>query len=233
MLNHTHLPAPTDLGTRKPWRGFAQSAARMLAVVLVTAACGRSAASTPAPVSAAVPGGPVHRQGTQLPPWAACLFPQNANPRSIARAQPCPAEAESRAVYDVESLLGCWRVTGDDGRTSLYPRFPGRHVRLLPHLSPHEVRAGTSRGGREVVAVGPRPAAGTVEAALRTTWYFAPPDSVRIIHAVGHVGEALTFRARGDTLIGMMQRFTDLLSTTPDTTTDQVDRIRAARVPCT
>jgi hypothetical protein len=194
------------------------------------AACTRH---VPNPVPAAlVHSGAAHRVGTQLPPWAACLFPQNANPQAIVRAQPCPAEAEAQGVYDADSLLGCWRVAGENGRESLNPRFPGRPVRLLPHLSPHEVRTGTSRGGRAVEAVGPRPAEGTIDAARRTTWYFTLPDSVRIIHAAGHVGAALTFRARGDTLVGMMQGFSDLASSTRDTTTDRVDRIRAVRVPC-
>lgn len=194
------------------------------------AACGRR--GVPNPVPAAVHAGPEHRVGTQLPPWAACRFPQNANPRAVARAQPCPAEPETRGVYDAESLLGCWMITGENGRESLDPRFYGRPVRLLPHLLESEVRTGASRGGRAVEPVGPPPAAGSMEAAMRTAWYFAPPDSVRILHAVGHVGAALTFRARGDTLVGMMQGFSDFAGSTRDTATDRVDRIMAVRVPC-
>jgi hypothetical protein len=171
-----------------------------------------------------------HIIGTNLPRWAACLFPQNANPGAVRRAQPCPAEPHFTRAYKLSEVAGCWTIDKDDapdGGSDWITRaaieltrhpFPGSYskgelaVRLAPSTSSREDRDGRYLGLR---------------------WHFSPPDSISIYRTDGLVVFEASFRVRGDKLVGMERHFTDVVRHSTDTLPDNIPRLSGIRVPCT
>ena len=129
-------------------------------------------------------------------------------------------------------VLGCWRITDAAGGSLDHGFFAGP-VRLLDHpgaklrdLEPQSTSFG-------VVPLGPVPASAVYDTALVTgSWDFAAPDTVRLGLSMMLIGQTLTFRARGDSMVGMRQGWGDVVASTADTATDVVQRVRAVRVAC-
>lgn len=175
-----------------------------------------------------------HVVGTNLPRWAACWFPHRANPAAVRRPQPCPAEAAATTVYTAHDVQGCWLLTGDEGKPPYDLRIFSGLVRLEVEPSA-KLRAGGSAdaGKYEVQPVVPIPdsmANDTI--GFVTYWEFVPPDSVSIIQSMDLAGTHMSFRVRGDSLIGMEAGFGDLIQTSIDTTPDPVTAVRGRRVAC-
>jgi hypothetical protein len=171
-------------------------------------------------------GPALHERGTNLPPWAACMFPHRANPGAVRRARPCPAESGTHAVQDPGRIAGCcWKIESmETGRLRGMLAFP---LRLRTDSA-----AGSGDGRRRAHGIDIPDSMRMHEAHFETMWWFSPPDSVTIASGNGFTGTVLSFRARGDTMPGMARGFSDVIEMTADTTTDRVLRVQAVRIPC-
>lgn len=175
-----------------------------------------------------------HKAGTNLPRWAACWFPHLADPGAVQRAQPCPAESVATTVFTQGDVQGCWLLTGEDGKPPYDSPIFSAPLRLDVEVSPKLRAWNQERAGSYAV----RPLAHIPDsmsvdtAGLATYWEFAPPDSLAIIRTMGLAGIQMSFRVRGDSLVGMGQGFRDVIEMSIDTTPDPVTSIRGRRVAC-
>lgn len=175
-----------------------------------------------------------HVAGTNLPRWAACWFPHRANPAAVRRAQPCPAAAAATTVYTPRDVQGCWLLTGGEGRPPYELRIFSGPLRLEVEVSPRLRDWKWADAGKyHVQPLAHIPDSMVVDTAgFATYWEFAPPDSVSIIHTTGLAGMHLSFRVRGDSLVGMGAGFGDVIQMSMDTMPDPVTFIRGQRVAC-
>ena len=173
-----------------------------------------------------------HRKGTNLPAWAACWFPHRANPAAVVRAQPCPSDAQATTAYTAQDLNGCWLLTDADGNPPTRSPFFSAPIRLTTESSPRLRERGLedTYAVQTLAHIPDRQARDTI--LLTTYWEFSAPDSVDIIRSTGYSGVHLSFRVRGDSLIGMGQGFWDVIEMSADTAADPVERIRGRRVRC-
>lgn len=170
-------------------------------------------------------GPALHKRGTNLPPWAACMFPHRANPDAIRRARPCPAQSGTRAVQDPGRIAGCWKIEG-------VGTAPLRGLLTFPLRLRTDSATRESGGGWRADGISIPDSMRMVQSIVETTWRFSPPDSVTITSGNGFTGTVLSLRAWGDTMPGMARSFSDVIEMTADTTTDRVLRVRAVRIPC-
>jgi hypothetical protein len=206
-----------------------------LVPLLLQAACGGRTEQPPAESVEVVEIAEVpHVAGTNLPRWAACWFPHRADPGAVRRAQPCPPEAAATTIYTPRDLEGCWLLTGENGKPPYESAFFSAPIRLAIGNSAR-LRAWAGRD-QEIYPVQPLahiPDSVALDTALMTSyWSFAAPDSVSIIRTTGFTGLNMSFRVRGDSLVGMGRGFTDVIEMSMDTTPDPVTLIRGRRVPC-
>lgn len=175
-----------------------------------------------------------HVAGTNLPRWAACWFPHRANPAAVRRAQPCPAEAAATTVYTARDIQGCWLVTGADGAPPYDSPFFSGPLRLTDARSAELRRqVGEEREVYDVQPLASIPDSMAFDTAMMVTyWRFAAPDSLEIIRSAGFMGLHLSFRVRGDSLVGMGRGFQDEIKMSTDTTTDPVPSFWGRRVAC-
>ena len=174
-----------------------------------------------------------HIVGTNLPPWAACYFPHLANPYARRRAGLCPPGVQARRVYEPDDLVGCWKILRANSDTIGLAGFAGP-VRLMRGASAKLRERGWSGNGlRGVQYMAPIPDAGAMDTAMTVAfWDFAPPDSLTIGTSTGFGGANMTFRVRGDSLVGMLQFGGDVIREGVDTTSDPVERLAGHRVSC-
>lgn len=173
-----------------------------------------------------------HLSGTNLSPWEACMFPHRANPAAVRRAQPCPPGAAATTVYTEKDLEGCWLITRDDGSPPVRSSYFTAPVRMRAQSS-ERLRERGVYDGYVVEPLAHIPDSLAMDTSLMTTfWRFSGPDSVSIIRTSGFFGAHLSFRIRVDSLVGILQDFTDVVEMSVDTTTDSVPHLRAQRVRC-
>jgi hypothetical protein len=175
-----------------------------------------------------------HVAGTNLPRWAACWFPHRANAGAVRRAQPCPAESVATTVYTPRDVQGCWLLMGEDGKPPYDSPSLSGPLRLDVEISPR-LRAwnGEQAGSYDVRLPAHVPDSLSIDTVgFVTYWEFAPPDSLSIIRTMGLAGIQMSFRVRGDSLIGMGRGFWDVIEMSMDTTPDPVTSIRGRRVAC-
>jgi hypothetical protein len=170
---------------------------------------------------------PLHVRGTNLPGWAACLFPTRANEGAIARARPCRAGARATRTYTRESVIGCWRIEGGE-RTA---RFA--YTTRLRAAAPAGRRHGGAEGWGAMERMSRSAGHDPLDAfAPPPMWRFSPPDSVEMVTSAGLGAVVDVFRIRGDTLAGMRQFVHDVVDVTTDTAAVRVPRLTGVRVPC-
>ena len=217
------------------------SAARRTAVLLWLSGLLCVGCGDPQPVARVVPTGEridtlvlAHVVGTNLPPWAACYFPHQANPYARRRAYPCSPDAQATRVYRVSELAGCWRIRESDGGDVDLVGFTGP-LRLMrvPSAKMQKWRwADDGLRGIEYTASIPK-ARATDTAFTIAYWLFDPPDLLEIGVTTGLTGAGMAFRVRGDSLVGMLRFGGDVIMDSVDTTSDPVERLAGNRVPCT
>lgn len=174
-----------------------------------------------------------HIVGTNLPPWAACYFPHRANPYARRRAGACPPEVRATRVYEPDDLVGCWKILRANSDTIGLAGFAGP-VRLMRGPSAKLRERGWSGNGlRGVQYMAAIPPARAMDTAMTVAfWNFAPPDSLTVGTSTGFAGANMSFRVRGDSLVGMLQFGGDFIQTSVDTTSDPAERLAGYRVPC-
>lgn len=174
--------------------------------------------------------GTPHRAEQNLPPWAACWFPHEAWSGALRRAQPCPPETRATRTYTRGELAGCWVIRSADGRA-----FDGPE----PYDGPVRLRLGVTGAMRQerfgsdeeaVVPAGRRHIRD--QHGMLYSWRFAPPDSVQMYAAAFLYGTRLDFRVRGDSMVGMVRGYGDMVVQSFDTTSIAVDRVTAHRIRC-
>jgi len=206
-----------------------------LVPLLLQTGCGERTEQPPAEfVQTLEIAGVPHMAGSNLPRWAACWFPHLANPGAARRAQPCPPNAAAITIYTPRDVEGCWLLTGEEGKPPYKQAFFSAPIRLAMENAAR--LPAWARRDRTVYPVQPLahiPDSMAIDTALVTSyWSFAAPDSVSIVRSTGFTGLDMSFRVRGDSLVGMGRGFTDVIKMSMDTAPDPVTLIRGRRVPC-
>jgi hypothetical protein len=199
----------------------------IFAILLV--ACSTEQRRSPARVSGVADV--AHVAGTNLSPWAACRFPQLANPAAIRQAQPCPSEALASHVYTADDVGGCWLIRTSDGSQVTRGLFFTAPVRLA-YTRSSRIRA--FGRGFDMVPTAVIPDSAAMDTSLLASfWEFSPPDSLALVRTTGFGGPVLSFRVRGDSLVGILQYTQDVIRMSVDTATDSVTHLAGRRVRCT